>query len=584
MLKKSIVVCALMTALTSVALADDAAAPAADPVLDRPTLRSLGTYWIIRGDKNNNAAVRVDYRKAGSDDWRQGPPLFRVERGAHKPKESESLIKLGDDDTLMAGSVVLLEPDTAYELKLTLTDPDGSGDAITKTLRARTKKEPSAPNGPTYYIVPGEGGGKGTKGDPYKGLAAAEKNAKPGDTFLLGAGVYTGAIKLRRSGEPDKPIVWRGEGDGEAVIDAQGTAAERPRKAIDASEMHDRWFEDLTIRNATAGVVSQNASRLVVRRCHIHDVELGLVATQNDDDAVNDYFITDNVIEGPSVWPRSKGIEDARGIQVTGSGHVIAYNRIRGFADAIDTMPSIRCEAIDIHNNDLSELTDDGIETDYSQHNVRVFQNRLTNVFQGISTQPVYGGPIYIFRNAMFNVAVEPFKMHNGPSGAIFYHNTSVKWDLPLMVWTPKPIHNMVSRNNLFVGRTGKAAIDFTPPAVNCDFDYDGFAGGPFDIFLRWNEVKYPMFEKMKQDAPIYHHAVLVDAATTFASGVRAPETEKKAIDRNATDVRLASTSAAVDAGEVLPGFNDGFSGKAPDLGAYELGAPMPHYGPRTKQ
>ena len=46
-------------------------------------------------------------------------------------------------------------------------------------------------------------------------------------------------------------------------------------------------------------------------------------------------------------------------------------------------------------------------------------------------------------------------------------------------------------------------------------------------------------------------------------------------------DLRLKAGSRAVDAGVVLPGITDGFAGKAPDLGAYELGAPLPHYGPR---
>ena len=30
-----------------------------------------------------------------------------------------------------------------------------------------------------------------------------------------------------------------------------------------------------------------------------------------------------------------------------------------------------------------------------------------------------------------------------------------------------------------------------------------------------------------------------------------------------------------------LTGINDDFSGKAPDLGAYQVGRPVPHYGPR---
>ena len=46
-------------------------------------------------------------------------------------------------------------------------------------------------------------------------------------------------------------------------------------------------------------------------------------------------------------------------------------------------------------------------------------------------------------------------------------------------------------------------------------------------------------------------------------------------------DFRLKPASKAVDAGLVLPTVNDGFAGKAPDLGALESGRPEPHYGPR---
>ena len=46
-------------------------------------------------------------------------------------------------------------------------------------------------------------------------------------------------------------------------------------------------------------------------------------------------------------------------------------------------------------------------------------------------------------------------------------------------------------------------------------------------------------------------------------------------------DFRLKPGSAAVDKGTVLPNVTEGFSGKAPDLGALEVGAAAPHYGPR---
>ncbi|MEP7245193.1 MAG: hypothetical protein ABI885_16155 [Gammaproteobacteria bacterium] len=44
---------------------------------------------------------------------------------------------------------------------------------------------------------------------------------------------------------------------------------------------------------------------------------------------------------------------------------------------------------------------------------------------------------------------------------------------------------------------------------------------------------------------------------------------------------RLRKAAVAVDAGAELPNITDGVTGKAPDLGAYEYGAPLPHYGPR---
>ena len=46
-------------------------------------------------------------------------------------------------------------------------------------------------------------------------------------------------------------------------------------------------------------------------------------------------------------------------------------------------------------------------------------------------------------------------------------------------------------------------------------------------------------------------------------------------------DFRLRQGSAAVDHGMVLPTITNGYAGAAPDLGALELGATMPRYGPR---
>ena len=68
------------------------ARPVDGPVLNPPTLRSLGVYWIVGGDANENARVAVQYRPARVDQWKDGPPLFRVEKGKHKDEQAQSRV------------------------------------------------------------------------------------------------------------------------------------------------------------------------------------------------------------------------------------------------------------------------------------------------------------------------------------------------------------------------------------------------------------------------------------------------------------------------------------------------------------
>jgi hypothetical protein len=573
----------MIAILALVLLQENASTPRGEPVLEPPTLRSLGVYWIIRGDENRNAKVDVDYRKAGSPEWKQGPPLFRVAKGPHRDKEGGSKLteQVPEDSWLFAGSVVLLDPDTPYELRLRLSDPDGG--SAERVLKARTIAEPLLPPGtPAVHVAPGEGGGSGTADDPYRGLAAAESHAKPGTLFLLHAGAYPGTFVVRKSGEPGKPIVWRGAGDGEVLVGGPDAA---PR-GIQAEGVHDLWFEQLSVRNKDYGIAAQESARIVIRRCHFQGVKNGIYNSRNSKGVVQGWWVSDNVLEGVSPWPRPAGKMDEnewRGIQLTGEGHEICYNRVHHFKDAIDTFPSVACAAIDVHNNDVSELNDDGFEMDFSERNVRNYHNRIVNALCGVSVQPIYGGPAYIFRNVLYNITNESIKMHNRPSGVVVLHNTSLRKGMALQLFTPAKVTNCVYRNNLFLGTSGPYAYENDAPMVDCDFDYDGFGGGPWKFFLRWNGVRYPTFEEMKAKAPVYRHAVQVDPATLFASGARVPDDAAKAYDR-AIDLRLKPGCAAIDAGEILPGWNDGFAGKAPDLGAYELGQEIPRYGPRPEK
>ncbi|MBA3707348.1 MAG: hypothetical protein H0W83_00845 [Planctomycetes bacterium] len=317
--------------------AADAASPAAEPVLEPSTTTCLGVYWIVRGDDDGDGRVALAWRVAGAPEWTPGADLFRVVKGHHKQPKGASL-DIPDDARLFAGSVLWLKPGTDYELRLSLADPDGG--AAEKILHARTAVEPfAAKDAPIRHVAPGDGGGTGTTDDPFKGLAAAHAAAKPGDIMLLHAGVY-GPLPITVSGEPGKPIVWRGTDDGEAIIDGGGV-----HRVIAAVGVHDVWFENLTVRNGERGIAFHESQRIVVRRCHLYKLVYPIAATVDKGNV--GFFICDNLIEGPCVWPRTdaKGIEAERGIQVIGEGHEICYNRVRGFADAIDTFQEGRCSA-----------------------------------------------------------------------------------------------------------------------------------------------------------------------------------------------------------------------------------------------
>ena len=535
------------------------------------TLHCLAVRWPVKGDVDRDATVAVQYRKAGTATWKKGFPLFRPHPERMSP---ENRVPGG---WLLCGSIVDLAPGTEYEVRLSLHDPDG-GDAV-RTLTMRTLSEPAQPAGMRVRHVvcaPGApGGGSGTKEDPFRGLATAEKSARPGDLFLLHKGVYLKATwTIRNSGRAGKPILWRG--DGEAILDGGGKG-----RCVSANGVKHVWFEGLTLRNSPYLIVAHKASHVVIRRCVFQISRVGFTAINGGYDVSRGHFVSDNVFAGPCTWPRTKGIESIQGINFTGAGHVVCYNRFRGLGDAIHGTSHGRLSATDYHNNEVSECTDDGFETDFSDTNVRVYRNRFTNCWEAISGQPALGGPIYVFRNAIFNCDYSPFKLHNHTAGMLLLHNTCVKGGFPFHIQpATETVNDVVTRNNLFLG-TRAPSLRSTGRMQRCDFDADGYSvhPGPFAL---WNGRAYKTPEAARLSGNLYktHGAVVVDREGCFAAAVSSPDIKvRQPIEKN--DLRLAKGSGAVDQGVPLPNFSDGFAGKAPDLGCYELGRPLPQYGPR---
>ena len=75
--------------------------------------------------RNRNARVEVSYRKKGAGDWEPAMPLLRL-GGEHiywGRAEADDHILNVIVPNMFAGSIFDLDPETAYEAQLVMSDP-----------------------------------------------------------------------------------------------------------------------------------------------------------------------------------------------------------------------------------------------------------------------------------------------------------------------------------------------------------------------------------------------------------------------------------------------------------------------------
>ena len=602
-------------------------------IVEPPTLICLGFEWEISGDDNRNATVDVTYRKSGEKVWRDALPLLRM--GGEKIFRAPYTVP-----DRFAGSILDLEPDTEYEVQLTMKDADGVSGQATQLRKVRTRGEPkAATGGRVLHVYPPTW--RGAKEEPnFTGLMAAyagagtgdwnvvyQQKVGPGDVIVVHAGLYKGdrrnyvdpmsttfdgAYLLTAKGTRERPIVIRAAGDGEVIFDGDGAF-----RLFDVMGATHHIFDGLTIRNTEvafwAGVKDvAGATGLTVRNCRIENVGVG-ITTQFA--GSKDFYIADNVFIGRDDRRRVLGwanpglygahpINSYYAVKVYGSGHVIAHNAVAFFHDGISVCThgipepeqDLKAVAIDIYNNDIHVTGDDFIEADGGVHNVRVMRNRGVNAAHtGLSAQPIFGGPAYYIRNVVYNTPVA-LKFIN-PAGVIVYHNTIVAENR-----TAQRLSNAHFRNNLFLGTDAAAGISVMGgPTAYSSYDYNGYRPnrgaaaqytwlGPkpgvrvdYDIEPK-SAPRFSTLAELSASTGQETHGLEIDY-DIFESlqPPVAPDSSRPGRPYDAVDLdfRLKPNSKAVDAGVRLPTVNDGFAGKAPDLGAYEVGQPVPVYGPR---
>lgn len=558
------------------------------------TLNSAGFEWRIDGDDNGNCAVTLEYRRAGEGAWKPAQPLLRVEHGLWTHGE--------DPGNLLAGSLFSLTPATAYEARLTLSDPDGGSDQ--RVVAFSTRGAPEATSLRTLYVIPGSGGGSGTQADPFRGLAAADAAARPGDLFLVQPGTFHGKFSATRDGAPDNPIVYRGASSTTVVLDGDGGTTSSSH-CVSLVGRRYVFLENLSLVNCLRPVNADSSTGVVIRGCTIQPINQLLYIEGIRAAYSRDLFIANNVVQMSGQWATIGRTgtygTGGYGILIEGTGHVVCHNTVIEAWDGISipvtgtAVPATTTSNVDIYENFVDRASDDGVQADAVQQNVRVFRNRLLNTGSAVSFQPAFGGPGYVLFNEIYNTRIEPYKFHQETSygwtqetsGFLVFHNTSVSnrngW-YESGIW-----HHGTFRNNLLLGarpNTPTFQANYTYPGASFDFDgYDRV--NDYTTLIRFSGTSYanlPAFYAGTGNEPHGIEMSISDFVSAtlphhpewdYTNGYGAP------YGPNDNDLRLAPGSAPVDRGVPLANIDEGFGGAAPDLGCYETGQPVPAYGPR---
>lgn len=539
--------------------------------LDPPTLNCLGIVVpITAGDDDYDAQATVRFRRQGTSSWLIASPLLRVRPdtvGNETPPENYGLPRPVEQ---FAGSIFGLAAGTTYEIQVEVIDPDGGGSV--QTISGQTRSMPaSEPLGAISVPV---------SNDPE--LASALAGAVAGQVVDLAPGTYRGPLTISRSGTAEAPILVRGSGSAEVFVDATGASY-----GLTVSGSHV-YVEGITVFGSDWGARLSGAEDIAVRKMRFTSVSKGIDARYGTH---RNFYICDNLLEGKLLWPNvSSSTWNEEGIVVTGEGHVVCHNTLSGFGDALGLSQntSIPNVAIDFFGNEVLWSGDDGLEIDYGHRNIRVFDNRVTNSGMGVSVQPSWGGPIYIFRNVLVNQASSPYKFNNDPTGILVYNNTSIRSSRPGnfggSAWAQLGyqhsdghwayVANFKFINNLAVGATSPAK--FTSDIILGEIDYNGWSpDGEFVFFETFAD-----FADVQARSPFEANGLILEAQPFAGFAGLGPDYTTLS---EPADVRLSASSNAVDAGLILANINDDFRGGAPDLGAWELGKPVPVYGVRNE-
>ena len=510
------------------------------------TFESLGLYY---NRAEPAKSTRVTFRAAGADQWAEGHPVVYDNR-----------------ERQYRGSLVGLKPGTAYDIRI-----DADGKAV--EFQARTLSD-QFPIGKTTHLT----GATTDQTITIKDGGAADAwhvvEPAPGTKFVsdvFNLSDYNIVV------EADY-VILRGLELRNAGI--HGVLIRKGVQHVFVEDSHiTGWGRvggarvwGITTGSDSAIYAESGAGHLVIQRNLIEYPRSG----------ANDWE------SGHPLGPQAISLINSAG------GNVIRYNTIRstedhGFNDGIGGGSNYSFEGSpnrdsDIYGNLISHCWDDAIESEGANMNVRIWSNYIHHTFVHVATAATAMGPLYIFRNVfglsrishqdssggmmiktgMNTVTIDGERVSTGLGYRFIYHNTALQPNGGLDVFSSHELHNAVTRNNIFYAR-GRAYPQTRGEPLN-DFQNDltgGFLGGGFvrSMFLPSERLEWylaPTMNKIQWGRVEYTRNGRTVAIT---------------------DPMVAAKNPAIDAGVRIPGFNDDYTGSAPDIGAFETGMPPLQFG-----
>ncbi|MBN2498947.1 MAG: right-handed parallel beta-helix repeat-containing protein [Deltaproteobacteria bacterium] len=575
------------------------------------TLRLSSTYECISvfasfsGDLDADNTARLDWRALGSQDWQHGMAMTADRRdqvtggGQSYPNPYKSQWR---------ASVLGLQTGTGYEIRVRFEDPDGidGADSITDTIRTRDDSYPAG--GVTYYVDVDhpEASDQNAGTDealPLETIQAAADIAQAGDTVRVKAGTYPGRTFISSSGTDAAYIHFQRFEDDHVILDAASAPdncgdnySGQGRKCallISGSYVRVSGFE---IVHGYYGIkVDSPAHDVVIERMLVHDqsttelekpVQIGDSYTVQN--PVANVTLQDNEIHAAEVDPNDCAVL----VMGTSGGHVIRRNRIlfdhpgapgvHG-TDCIGGLPNMQIhggffENTDVHDNYCEGTTDEGVEIDGGNANVRIWNNVTYRGNVGFSIAAVVVGPAYIFRNVVYGMqdhwVGDCLGVKSGETGtgaAYFYHNTFYLADGSACngrIWGTADYggdgaaSNVFYRNNIIHAYSRVFSESESDSRPDADYDLVADVDQSDGVFAKWGGAFYEDFESF------------VSATQQERNGIH---DLPAFVDADGADFRLAAGSPGMDRGQVIAGFNDSssawpFHGAGPDIGAYESG------------